>query len=142
MPHFCQAAAFSRWTNMMKLMVAFCNFSKASKNYICNSFNTKYYFNDTFKHRMDNEWTMRFPVLMVLTINNTVFRAVTPCSLVQIYWTFYETSVNFYPNTRLILHTLEESVVRSVRVYMKHKKLFNKHCGHNEIYLGIKGNNS
>ena len=60
-------------TDMTKLMVAFCNFSNASKNDICNSFNIKYYFNDTFKHKMENEWKMRFPVPAVLSINNTVF---------------------------------------------------------------------
>jgi hypothetical protein len=62
-----------RQTDMMKLMVAFCNVSNASKNDSCNSFNTKYYFNDTFRHKMENEWTMRFPVLVVLTIQNTIF---------------------------------------------------------------------
>ena len=39
MPHFCQAAAFSRWTNMMKLMVTFCNFANMAKNYLPFTFN-------------------------------------------------------------------------------------------------------
>jgi len=39
MPHFCQAAAFSRWTNMMKLMVAVCNLANMAKNYLPFTFN-------------------------------------------------------------------------------------------------------